>query len=521
MKSIILFLFLLPSLVVGQPSELHLNTLYHSLDRYSIAELFAFYHLYPETPQGKNALVDAWKLMNLHRPKESQLDENLALPDMDLQSIISFVNKQSFEPSVVLSDDQLKTIEKVSDHLSNRKLKGFSVWTKDDVIGLPVEEIDLARSILIYQFENAEDPMLQIRQYEASLDLMALQIMARLPPHASDEDKIHAINTFIFHEKRFRFPPHSIWAKDVDVYTFLPSVLDSRLGVCLGVSILYLSIAQRMDLPLEIITPPGHIYVRYQTPGKTINIETTARGVSPPSKVYLGLNTRSLQQRNIKEVIGLAFINQAAVAWQKEDHQATVDLYEKALPYLQDDPLLKMFLGYNYLFVGKAKEGKALLEEIRDLTFDHAVSKETTPEDFLEGRTDAKGIQTIFLHVDETRASILEKQEKLKKVLEKYPKFRDGLMHLAITQLQLAQAGDALKTLLRYHELEPNNPTVEYYLSIVLLERLKCQKAWEHLKNAETLTSQRDHHPEALKGLRHHLRTLYPDPEDTVSKTRL
>lgn len=521
MRKLVFLLLLLPSLLVGQPSELHLNTLYHSLDRYSIAELFAFYHLYPETAQGKNALVDAWKLMNLHRPKESQLDENLTLPDMDLQSIISFVNKQSFEPSVVLSDDQLKTIEKVSDHLSNRKLKGFSAWTKDDVIALPVEEIDLARSILIYQFEDAKDPMLQIRQYEASLDLMALQIMARLPPHASDEDKIHAINAFIFHEKRFRFPPHSIWAKDVDVYTFLPSVLDSRLGVCLGVSILYLSIAQRMDLPLEIITPPGHIYVRYQTPEKTINIETTARGISPPSKVYLGLNTRSLQQRNIKEVIGLAFINQAAVAWQKEDHKVTVDLYEKALPYLQDDPLLKMFLGYNYLFVDKTKEGKALLEEIRNLTFEHAVSKETTPEDFLEGRTDAEGIQTIFLHVDETRASILEKQEKLKKVLEKYPNFRDGMLHLAITQLQLAQASDALKTLLRYHELEPNNPTVEYYLSIVLLERLKCQKAWEHLKTAEMLTSQRDHHPEALKGLRHHLRTLYPDPEDNVSKTRL
>ncbi|MCB1067646.1 MAG: hypothetical protein KDK56_05620, partial [Simkania sp.] len=181
----------------------------------------------------------------------------------------------------------------------------------------------------------------------------------------------------------------------------------------------------------------------------------------------------------------------------------------------------KMFLGYNYLFVGKTNEGKTLLEEIRHLTFDHAVSRETTPEDFLEGRTNAEGIQTIFLHVDETRTSILEKQEKLKKILKKYPHFRDGVLHLAITQLQLAQAGDALQTLYQYHELDPSNPTVEYYLSIVLLERLKCQKAWEHLKIAERLTNQRDHYPEALKGLRHHLRKLYPDPKDQVLKSSL
>ena len=77
----------------------------------------------------------------------------------------------------------------------------------------------------------------------------------------------------------FRFPPHSLYAKDIDVYTFLPSVLDSRRGVCLGVSILYLCLAQRLDLPLEAMTPPGHIYVRY---GEDLNIETTARGIDVP-----------------------------------------------------------------------------------------------------------------------------------------------------------------------------------------------------------------------------------------------
>src|SRR6202044_1243325 len=124
--------------------------------------------------------------------------------------------------------------------------------------------------------------------------------------NATPQQKIDAINSFIFEEMGFRFPPHSRYAKDIDIYTFLPSVLDSRRGVCLGVSILYLCLAQRLGLNLEMITPPGHIYIRYHEGENIINIETTCRGIHMDSEDYLGINTRCLQMRNIKEVIGLA-----------------------------------------------------------------------------------------------------------------------------------------------------------------------------------------------------------------------
>lgn len=223
------------------------------------------------------------------------------------------------------------------------------------MLALPPEEIDLSRGLLINQFnENKES----IRQYEASLDLMALQILARLPHGASPITQIQAINRFIFQEMRFRFPPHSLYAKDIDLYTFLPSVLDSREGVCLGISILYLSLAQRIGLPLEIITPPGHIYIRYRDGIKVINIETTARGINLPSDVYLGIDTRRLHERTIKEVIGMAFINQASVAWGLNEYETTTKLYEIAKDYVPNDPLLKFFLGLNYLFIGKKVKEK-------------------------------------------------------------------------------------------------------------------------------------------------------------------
>lgn len=511
MKKLLLFIIPMVFIAAKMP-EVHLNTLYRSLDPQSISQLFAFYHLYPTTGQGKQALSDAWELMHKHRSERRYLEGELVLPAMDIDGVISLVNKQPFETDIELSEDQLEMIESVSDHLANRSLKGHYVWKKDTLFSLPAEEIDLSRALLLYQFEN--DP-LKVRQYEASLDLIALQILARLPIHATDEEKIRAISHFIFHEKRFRFPPHSLYAKDIDTYTFLSSVLDSRLGVCLGVSILYLSIAERLDLPLEIITPPGHIYIRYRKEGEIQNIETTARGIHLPDRSYLGINARKLQERDKKQVIGLTLINQASVTWHKEDHKTTADLYEKALPFLPEDPLLKMLLGYNYLFIGKEKEGRSLLSEIKNLTFDHAVAKDTTPEDYLNGKVNKEGIKTLFLHVDETRESILEKQQKVEAVLEKYPDFRDGMLQLAITQLQLGHSGDALETLSRFHLLDPNSPTVEYYLSVVTLNRFLYKEAWQYLRNAEEITKKRNHSPYCLKRLRHALRPLYPDPSHT------
>ena len=493
----------------SKTKEVSLRSLLGSLDPLSISQHLAFYELYPETKEGKQALSRAWELLN--GGQKTPEIEGVTLPAFDIQAIIALVTRQPFDVPVKLSEQQLLLIDKTAARLNNRKLKGSKVWTKPEVIALPPEEIDLGRGLLIFQFDAAENPHEEIRQYEASLDLMALQIAVRLPENPSHEDKIREINRFIFQEMQFRFPPHSIYAKDIDLYTFLPSVLDSRQGVCLGVSILYLCLSQRLDLPLEIITPPGHIYVRYRDESQIINIETTARGINPPSEMYLGINTRSLKERNIKEVIGQAFINQAAVYWGKEEYATSVALYEKALPFLPEDPLLKMLLGFNYLFMGRKREGCRLLEQIKNVTFDDAVSKENIPEDYLKGRIDPDGIKAVFLPVDETRASIIKKQQQLEKILIRYPKFRAGILQLAITWLQLGRGNEALQVLERYHALDPESCVVEYYLAMICIERFDYNRAWHYLKTAENITQARNHRPKALFAVRDALRRLSPE----------
>jgi tetratricopeptide (TPR) repeat protein len=487
-----------------------LSALYSTLDPTSVSQHFAFYELYPKTPEGRQALKHAWELLS---GGCADWDPELILPSLDPKPLINFVNRSSQDSAPILNEEQLAVIEKLSRHLLNRQLKGYGLWDQEALLKLHVEEIDLARGLLLAELGDTPDARQKMRSYEANIDLMALQIYARLKPDATPVEKIRAINDYIFSEMRFRFPPHSLHAKDIDIYTFLPSVLDSRRGVCLGVSILYLCLAQRLGLNLEAITPPGHIYVRYVAPnGEIINIETTARGIDVPSEMYLGMETRKLQKRNLSQVIGLAFMNQAAVSWHRNDPETAIALYEKARPFLGEDYLLNMFLGFNYLFVGREKEGRALLEKIRGITPDHAITSDTVTEDFLAGLASPDAIQAIYSEVNESRESILEKQKKLEKVVEEFPQFRQGVFHLATTWLQLGREKEALPVLEKYIAMNPQDPTVNYYIAAIHFQRRNFNKAWQYLKASEKLVFAKDHKPRALKELRTALQRACPEP---------
>jgi tetratricopeptide (TPR) repeat protein len=495
----------------NQASHGALQARLNSLDPRSIPQHLAFYELYPETSEGKKALMRAWSLLTGQPLKGQDIPFQIHLSPTNTLAMVEYFVKQRLEPGGLLADEDLKFIEQISGRLRNRTLKGHQVWKEAEVLALSSEDVDVARGLLLSLFGENEAALQKIRSYEAVLDMMALQILTHTSLDDAPEQKIRAINWFLFEETHLRFPPHSLYAKDIDLYTFLPSVLDSRRGVCLGVSSLYLCLAQRIGLQLEVITPPGHIYVRYRDNNRIINIETTARGIHIPSQRYLSVHTRSLEQRNQKEVIGMTFFNQASLLWQNGEYKKAIAAYEKALAYLPDDPLVKELLGYNYILNGQVAKGKALLEEICDVIPDHAVSHDPLAKDFLAGKIDAKGLEVVFMHVDEKRESILKKQKQLQQALQKHPLFRTGWFHLAITWLQLGREREAMLALQRFHDLDPNDPIVEYYLAAIAWGRRDFNKSWDHLHQAEELLAVVNYVPEPLKDLRRSLRAQAPE----------
>ncbi len=455
----------------------------------SVAEALAFYELYPDSEEGKSALERVKTLL-----KATSEEQITPLPHL--------INR--FKKTKQLSETEMELIEQIAIHFPNRNLKGYLAQSEEEIIKLPSEEIDLGRALILSQLEGAEDALQQARHYSALLDLIALQIMTQLPEKATLLDKIQATNTFIFDQMHFRFPPHSVYAENVDLYTFLPSVMDNHLGVCLGVTALYLAIAQRIDLPLEIVTPPGHIYVRCSLEKRHINIETTARGIDLPDETYLSLDNPELELRTLKEVIGMTHVNQASTYLYKGTYGKAAHSYEKALPYMPEDPLLKELLAYTYLFLERKQEGETLLMSLVDKS--HSMG-----DDYLAQRIDLEGMEAVFMLVDETRDSILEKQKKLQKALERFPQFKDGLHQLAVTWIQLNRFREAIEILLRSFALDPEDLTTAYYLSALYGERRDYKNCWKYLKIAEAISAQEKFSPKVLRDLRRELTLLCPE----------
>jgi tetratricopeptide (TPR) repeat protein len=478
-------------------------TLFHGIHPKSLSENLAFYQLYPESEEGKIALSRA---IDLIQP-ESQADRSHIMFDQEidrsmqsaLQALIALVSEWGAGGTIDLSGAEIDFLDSLGSKLPHRVLKGHSVTTREEMLALAPNEIDLARALLISLGESGE----KIRSYEALLDLMALHIIAALPPNATPIDKIDAMNRFVFDQMRFRFPPHAVWAEEVDEFTFLPAIIDSRRGVCLGVSTLYLSLAQRIDLPLEIITPPGHIYVRYNDGQKVINIETTARGIHLPSEAYLGMNAKPFEPRSIREVVGMTHFNHASVLWQKGDYKAGLAAYMRAGETLGEDPLLLELTAYMHLALGEKGKGDKLLQQLlkREAKEGVGSDRDSFIQDYLSGNVDIDGILKLFEKTDHTRASIVCKQELVAKKLEEYPKFRGGLFYLATGYLQLHRPREALEILERYHRIDPTHPGVEYTIAYLQMVRENPGPAKEHLGLAVELTSEGGVVPKPIKDL--------------------
>ena len=92
---------------------------------------------------------------------------------------------------------------------------------------------------------------------------------------------ISDLNAVIFDEQGFT---REI-ADDDPRFFLLPWVITSRRGTCLGLSALYLVLAERLQLGLDGLMLPGHFFVRTRAPAAR-NVELLRRGETMPDAWY-------------------------------------------------------------------------------------------------------------------------------------------------------------------------------------------------------------------------------------------
>ncbi|OGN61860.1 MAG: hypothetical protein A3F09_04170 [Chlamydiae bacterium RIFCSPHIGHO2_12_FULL_49_11] len=458
--------------------------IFYSINPKSCLKLLTYSQLFPDDPCAPLAMQKALELINLHRDTPITLKEFRSIPYIDLFNIVSLFAKQPYLPFQPLEESEIAFIEKLCNGFENRRLKGHYVWTENDLVSLDTTEIDLSRALFIYEFRGDQR---KIRSYEAMLDIMALEILGKVDKNATQIEKIDAINRFIFYDMRFRFPPRSMWTFDDSAFTFLPSVMDSRHGVCLGVSILYLTLAQRLSIPLSIITPPGHIFVAYRENGLVRNIETTARGIHLPDSRYESITTAKIPERTIKQVIGANFYNAAGSHWKEARFDKALEYYTLAEKYFgPHDPALTKVKAY--VLIALNKRGEAL-EEIEH--YMQSGGFDTHPDLFLteykEGRLSSESLRLMIQDEFETLALREEFEKKLIAQTEVDSRSASLWFNIALCRHGLGKKKQALEALYLAEKIDAKNPILEYYLAMLNFDLHHPEKALAHLQKSLSL----------------------------------
>lgn len=144
---------------------------------------------------------------------------------------------------------------------------------------LPEEQLAIAEGSLV--IAKGLYPDLNIQEYLGQIDAMAEELRIKLRNVRAPAEIIKIINNYLFVKKGFKFQ------EDKD---FLNDVLDDKHGSCNGLSSLYLSISERLHLPLYAVRMPEHLFIRYDDGNIRMNIETTQGGVSAPDAEYVKMS---------------------------------------------------------------------------------------------------------------------------------------------------------------------------------------------------------------------------------------
>ncbi|GAX62652.1 hypothetical protein SCALIN_C38_0015 [Candidatus Scalindua japonica] len=197
------------------------------------------------------------------------------------------------------------------------------------------EHIGLAEVSLL--LANEEHSEIKIEDYVECVDWYARMIKVRITDGDGPMSKIKIINKFLFDELGFVYVQTGNLE---DLY--LNKVIDRRKGNCIGLTILYLSIAERLGLPLFGVNVPEHIFVRYDDGKQKINIEMGHKGMSLPDSFYVSNSVERfdeesithgcyLQSLNKKEVISNILLNRSKIRRENGDHKGALGDCKKSI----------------------------------------------------------------------------------------------------------------------------------------------------------------------------------------------
>lgn len=136
------------------------------------------------------------------------------------------------------------------------------------------EEFDLEEGIWLLALTQYPD--INVEAYRALLDHFVNDLRERIDfEHETDKEILSTINNYLFDELGFGGDSENYYDPQ---NSYLNRVIDRRKGNPINLSVLYLLIARRMQLPMAGIGLPGHFICRYQSTSEEIFVDAFHEG---------------------------------------------------------------------------------------------------------------------------------------------------------------------------------------------------------------------------------------------------
>jgi len=346
--------------------------------------------------------------------------------------------------------------------LANQNKAGLYVRSLEDVLKLAPDEVDLGTAVLIVSEQWSENVL--GRRYISVIDDMAYEIRERLKAAKvrANHRAIPIINKYLFEELGFESLKEASRPEEL----FLDSVLDNKRGYCLSLSVLYLSLGERLGIPLYGVVAPGHFFVRYDDGRVRFNIETTSKGGSAPDEHYI-------EKFAVPQVKG--------------------GIYMRNLNKMQTLGCFFNNLGNSYMEVGKVEQAQVALEravEINPLLAECRTNlgniylKKERIEDAISQYQAALQINPSDAKTHNNLGNAYARSGRLDEAIREYnqsleldPNFVEVYKNLSVAYCEKKMFGKAESVLKEATELEPSNSGFYNQLGNVYSEMGQCEKA--------------------------------------------
>ncbi len=187
-------------------------------------------------------------------------------------------------------------------------------------------KIDLLETLLL--ISRHWNPSLETQPLREEISALVLDVKNNLHGSSDADGIIGTLRMAIHNKAGYRYT-EQVDARGIpinDEELFLHGMLKTKRGYCMNLSLLYLILGQKLDLPLFGVPLPNHFFVRYEKSDNRINIEATEMGTSFSDSFYRQRYLVSsgkessyfLTNLNTKQTLGAYFSNIGMVYYQNQ-----------------------------------------------------------------------------------------------------------------------------------------------------------------------------------------------------------